>query len=168
MTVETAAKTISLILAPVVMLSACGILVSAMLQHYGAINDRLRTMSQERLAAVAGGRPTRGERLAEIDHQLPGLLHRHELVRNAILTVYGAVVVFVLSMFVIAGAALSSSGFLATTALLVFLAGTAVLLVGLVYFALDIRSSHEALRYETLRIAALQPEDASGADVGCP
>jgi Protein of unknown function (DUF2721) len=162
MTVETAAKTISLILAPVVMLSACGILVSAMLQHYAAINDRVRALSQERLAFVAGRDSGPRERLTEIDHQLPELLHRHELVRNAILTVYGAVVVFVVSMFVIAGAALSSSGALATAALLVFLGGTAVLLVGLVYFALDIRISHEALQYEARRVATLVPPTAPG------
>jgi hypothetical protein len=158
-TVETAAKTISLILAPVVMLTACGILVSAMLQHYAAINDRVRAMSRERLGlvvATASG-PESGERLTEIDYQLPGLLRRHELVRNAVLTIYAAVLVFVISMFVMAGAALSSSAGLATAALLVFLGGTAVMLLGLVFFALDIHSSHQALQYETVRVSQVRP-----------
>jgi hypothetical protein len=159
MTVETAAKTISLILAPVVMLTACGILVAAMLQHYGAINDRVRAMSRERLDLLGapGRSPETGERLSEIDYQLPGLLRRHQLVRNAILTVYIAVGVFVISMFFMAGAALSTSGPLATAALLIFLAGTAILLAGLVFFALDIQSSHAALQYEALRVSRLQP-----------
>jgi hypothetical protein len=161
MTVETAAKTISLILAPVVMLTACGILVSAMLQHYGAINDRVRAMTRERLDLVTGATAGPVERLTEIDHQLPGLLHRHELVRNAVLTIYAAVLVFVLSMFAMAAAAVSTSGTLATVALLIFLGGTAVMLVGLVYFAADIRSSHQALQYEARRVSGL-PATAGG------
>jgi hypothetical protein len=56
-----------------------------------------------------------------------------------------------------AGAALATSGGLATTALLVFLAGTAVLLVGLVFFAVDIHMSHVALQYEARRVSELQP-----------
>ena len=42
MDVQTAAKTIQLILAPVVMVSACGILLTGMLGHFGNINDRIR------------------------------------------------------------------------------------------------------------------------------
>jgi hypothetical protein len=164
MTVDTAAKTIGLILAPVVMLTACGILVSAMLQHYGSINDRVRAMNRERLELLAGKDPDTGsespvlaaERLKEIDYQLPMLLHRHELVRNAVLTIYSSVLVFVASMFCIAAAALASSDGLATASLIVFLAGTAVMLVGLVFFALDIHGSHASLRYEAQRVSGLR------------
>ena len=157
MTVETAAKTISLILAPVVMLTACGLLVSGMLQHYSAISARVRAMTAERLSLLgdtdAGAISARGrERQIEIDYQVPMLLHRHRLVRDAVLSVYAAVLVFVCSMFVIAAAAEAKSGALATAALVVFLAGTAVLLVGMVFISLDIRTSHESLEYETTRV----------------
>jgi len=167
MTVETAAKTISLILAPVVMLTACGLLVSGMLQQYSAINGRVRAMTAERLSLLgeteAGANNARGrERRIEIDHQVPMLLHRHRLVRDAVLCVYAAVLVFVSSMFVIAAAAEAKSGALATAALVVFLAGTAVLLVGMVFIALDIRTSHESLEYETTRVLGLDRVGGEG------
>jgi Protein of unknown function (DUF2721) len=47
--IQTAGKTIQLILAPVVMVTACGVLLNGMLSHYAAINDRIRTLVGERL-----------------------------------------------------------------------------------------------------------------------
>ncbi len=167
MTVESAAKTISLILAPVVMLTACGLLVNGMLQQYAAINARVRAMSAERLtllgpAADRAAEARAQERMIEIGHQVPMLLHRHRLVRNAVLCVYAAVLVFVSSMFIIAAAAEAKSGGLATASLIIFLAGTAVLLVGMVFIAADIRTSHESLEYETARVLSLEPIGVDG------
>jgi Protein of unknown function (DUF2721) len=87
------AATIQLILAPVVMVSACAILVTGLLSRYAAINDRLRAIGQERLDLLrrkirASEDPFIDERLAEIDYQIPDLLHRHKLAQNAVLAVY--------------------------------------------------------------------------------
>ncbi len=56
---------IATIIAPVVMITACAILISGMLAQYAQINDRLRSVAKERLglprtddgelARVAGG-----------------------------------------------------------------------------------------------------------------
>ena len=54
MSAETVTRTIQLILAPVVMLSACSVFVGGVLAHYAAINDRIRTMVHERLELLAG------------------------------------------------------------------------------------------------------------------
>jgi hypothetical protein len=131
--VQTAARTIQLILAPVVMVSACGILLTGMLSHYAAINDRIRRLTAERLGlsqvSPAEGRVELAhERISEIDHQVPMLLSRHRLVHTAILLAETAVVVLVLSMFVIAVAALSDSSAVGTAALMIFLAATAALM----------------------------------------
>ena len=48
MSAETVTGTIQLILAPVVMVSACAIFVSGLLTHYEAINGRMRRMVSER------------------------------------------------------------------------------------------------------------------------
>jgi hypothetical protein len=166
MSAETVSRTIQLILAPVVMVSACSILVGGLQAHYASINDRLRAMARERLdllrslraEAVRGSeeRDTLAlERLEEIDHQIPVLLRRHRQVHDAVLAVYCAILIFVASMFVIACAAAVNTDWTATAALLVFLAGVAALLVGVVLITVEVRTSHRALQYEAGRIERL-------------
>jgi hypothetical protein len=158
--IETAGRTIQLILAPVVMVTACGLLLNGMLAHYTAINERIRRLAAERLglafvtpaddhAALAR------ERLTEIDHQVPMLIDRHRQVHHAILLVYTAVVILVLSMFIIGAAALADSDALGTVALFVFLAATAAILVGAGFMAVEVRGSHTSVAYEAMRVAGL-------------
>jgi hypothetical protein len=160
MDVQTAAKTIQLILAPVVMVSACGILLTGMLGHYGNINDRIRKLTAERLE-LSQVRPAEGrellarERLTEIDHQVPMLIGRHRQVHHAILLANTAVAILVVSMFIIAAAALSHSSATGTAALFVFLGGTAAVMGSAVFMALEVRSSHQAVSYEGMRVIEL-------------
>ena len=160
MTVDTAAKTIQLILAPVVMVSACGILLTGMLSHYGSINDRTRRLTAERLQLsqlrpVEGHEALAGERLTEIDHEVPMLIARHQQVHHAILLAFTAVAILVLSMFIIAATALSHSSAVGTVALFVFLSGTAALLSSAALMALEVRSSHRSVSYEAMRVIGL-------------
>jgi hypothetical protein len=160
MDVQTAAKTIQLILAPVVMVSACGILLTGMLGHFGTINDRIRRLTAERLE-LSQLQPAEGhealarERLTEIDHEVPMLIGRHLLVRHAILLANTAVAILVVSMFVIAVAALGHSSATGTVALFVFLAGTAAVMGSAVFMALEVRNSHRAVSYEGMRVVGL-------------
>lgn len=183
MSVEFVAQTIQLILAPAVMVTACAIMLGSLLAHYGAINDRLRAFARERLeiwqsstTSLATTRPGDSalsgdsassmreafitERLREIDAQLPELLRRHTMLRNAVLFGYVAVVSFLTSMVIIALAALIQSTIVAFAALLIFLAGTAILLIGMLLTTIEIRISHQAVQYETRRIASLDISQA--------
>jgi len=168
MTAETVSKTIQLILAPVVLVTACAILAGGLLTRYAAINDRLRAIVRERLdllraAAATGQRDAfTSERLEELDAQVPSLLHRHTQARDALLCVYGASLIFIGDMFVIALAAATGSDWLANAVLMVFLAGTALLFAGLLLVLLEVRSSHQAVHYEVRRVTALQHERAVG------
>lgn len=168
MSVQAVAATIQLILAPVVMVTSCAILVGGLLQRYAAINDRMRAMARERLdllrsikaTAAAQLDPYVAERLGEIDTQMPDLLRRHKLIHDSVLTVYCAVLVFVASMVVIAGAATFSSSAAAGAALVLFLVGTAVFLIGVLLTALEVRTSRRAVVYEVERVMALRgPEE---------
>jgi len=158
--VQTAGKTIQVILAPVVMVTACGILLTGMLARYSAVNDRIRALAAERLrlalltpaedhAALAR------ERLTQIDHQVPMLIHRHRQIHHAILLANSAVVTLILSMFVIGAAALADSSALGTVALFVFLAGTAALMTGAGFMAVEVRSSDITVAYEAMRVVEL-------------
>jgi hypothetical protein len=170
MDVQTAAKTIQLILAPVVMVSACGILLTGMLGHFGNVNDRIRKLTAERLA-LSQLQPAEGhealarERLTEIDHQVPMLIGRHLQVRHAILLANTAVAILVVSMFVIAAAALGHSSVTGTVALFVFLAGTAAVMGSAVFMAVEVRSSHRSVSYEGMRVIGL-PCAWTGSPIG--
>jgi hypothetical protein len=166
MSFNATAHIIQFILAPVVMVSACAILISGMLTQYGAINDRLRAMGRERLELLRALAPASREgtdttekltreRLGQIDAQLPDLLHRHDLVHAAVLLCYCTILCLVASMFVIAVAVVTDSTFAGMAALLFFLGGTGVLLVGVGRMAMEIRTSNRAITYETTRIIQL-------------
>ncbi len=156
MDVETLARAIQSILAPVVMISACAITLGGLWGHASAINDRLRTLNHERLdlwrAPSADAYTT--ERLLEIDTQTPILMGRHRRVLEAIVTMYVAILVYIASMFAIAGAVLLNIS--ATLALLLFLAGTLLLLVAIVLAILEIRTAQTVIEYEVNRVASLR------------
>lgn len=166
MNVETVTRAIQLILAPVVMVTSCAILVGGLLTRYGEVNDRMRALARERLdllrttddalsLAAASKDPFRAERLREIDAQLPGLLERHELIHRAVLAMYLAILVFVMSMLAIAAAIIPNSAVLAGVALLIFLGGAVVLLTGVIFISIEVRKSAVAVSYEVTRVLGL-------------
>ncbi len=166
MTAQDVARVIQLILAPVVMVSACAILVGGLLTRYGAINDRLRAMVHERLDLLRtlhaqGGSPDpfSAERITEIDRQVPDLLKRHAVLHDSVLAVYVAVLLFVTSMFVIAVqvSVASAAAWAGTVVLALFLCGTAALFIGVVLTATEVRASRRSLLFEVGRVEHLVP-----------
>ncbi len=168
MNIDTVTRTISFVLAPVVMISSCAILLGGLLSRYESISARMRAMNKERFdllrdtgqslsasVAAADADDFTRERLREIDTQLPQLLHRHKLVRNAVLYVYDAILILVASMLVIAAAVITQSGYVAFAALVVFLIGTGALLVGVLITTTEVRRSHHEVMYESQRVLDL-------------
>ncbi|HEV8637913.1 MAG TPA: DUF2721 domain-containing protein [Chloroflexota bacterium] len=167
MDADAAARTIQLVLAPVVMVTACALVLGTLLGRYGAVNDRLRAMARERLELVSAGRAPgterfAAERLQEIDVQLPELLRRHTLLHYAVVVGYGAVLVFIMSMFVLAAAVSSGGASTAVAALWVFLAGTGALLLAVLLALLEALVSHRAVQYEVGRVRGLEHRDRDG------
>ncbi len=160
MNAEMVTRIIQTIIAPVVMVNACAILLGGLLNHSAAINDRLRGMTRERIEMLrAAGAPTAdrllAERLDEIDTQMPDLLYRLGLIRSAIMSVYGAILLLVVDMLVIALAVVSVTDWLTTAILVVFLAGIGALFLGVVLTVLEARLSQRAIRFEVQRVLAL-------------
>lgn len=161
---------IQLIVAPVVLVTACAILLRGLLGHYAAVNDRLRLLARERLDVLRdqahpvcgddkAGQPYLRERLAEIDQQVPELLSRHLLIRDAILTIYISILMFLATMFAIAVAVATNARLAATITLLLFLIGTAFLFIGIGLVAWEIRISHRAMHHEVHRVMGLTAKD---------
>ncbi len=166
MSIAIVSQTIQAIVAPAVMMTSCAILVGGMLSLYSSINDRLRLMTRERLellymlggsSSESGARDAAytSERLLELDQQMPSLLKRHQLIHNALLAVYGALAIFVLTMLVIAVAAVSRSSAIANMALIIFEAGTGALLLGVLLMGISIRNSQFAVDFEVRRVLEL-------------
>ena len=153
-------RIIQTIIAPVVMVNACAILLGGLLSHSAAINDRLRAMARERIdvlrsLGLASTDRFAAERLNEIDAQMPDLLHRLDLIRSAVLSVYGAILLLVIDMLVIALATSTESAGLTAAVIVVFLAGVAALFIGVLLTVLEGRLSQRAIRFEVQRVLAL-------------
>ena len=168
MSAESITRTIMLVLAPVVMLSACSIFVGGVLSHYTSVGDRIRALTRERLDLLWSLRSMREppdaaraialERLEQIDGQIPDLVGRHELVHHAALAVYAAIGIFILTMCVIALTAAISADWVAVLVFGVFVAGVLVMFLGVLLITMEVRTSRRALQFEVRRVARLRPE----------
>ncbi len=151
------------------MITSCAILLNGIITRYESVNVRMRTMHRERLELLHGlrnitnsGVPTdefNTRRIHEIEVQLPLLLQRHKLIRNAVLAENSAILIFVTSMFIIALAVLSNSTLIANIALLAFLIGTGALLVGVIISTLELYRSQREVAYEIQDGLRLRKED---------
>ena len=152
------AQTIQLIIAPVVMITACMLFQNGVLARYASIGQRIRLLSHERFELVhfdKTGDILNLGRLQAIDRQLPILTHRHRLIQRSALLAYGASVILILTMFAIALSVTLKAGAVGAIALIFFLIGTGVLLVSIFFIGLEIRMSHRAICYEVHQITLL-------------
>lgn len=151
--VEAAAQAIQTILAPAVMISASGLLLLGMQNRYGRINDRLRALGRERLELLPRREtPQARARLDTIERQIPDLLARLRIQRNAVYNLFAAVIAFVVDAFVIAASLFVAGGFLNILALGVFLVGMGLVLWAMVLAAREIAISARAVTLEVEEI----------------
>ena len=158
MSATMVAQTIQLIIAPTVLLSVCTLVQNGILARYMAVGERMRSIDRERWRFIFS-EPSdrmRVEGLNLLNQQIPGLIRRHKLLQDAAITVYAAILVLLLSMFAIALCVLLNSVWLAIGALLLFLGGAALLVVGVFFIVLEIRISHQAICYELQQISRLE------------
>jgi hypothetical protein len=162
---QTAIQAVEAMVAPVVLITTAAILSGALLGVYASVNDRMRSMSAERMVILTSSdgriRPAEEapealrERLGQIDHQMPHLLRRHRLLHNAVLLIYCGVAVLVLSVITIGIAVTTGSAAGGEVALALVLAATATILVGLVLAARSLMISQDAIDYEVSRVMSL-------------
>lgn len=156
MTSETVVKAISLILAPVVMITACAIVQNGLIVHYNAISNHLRSITEEILSLQEtdlSKNPRKAERLYNLEHLLlPDLFHRNHVVRDVLGLVYSAILVLIFDMLMIAIALSTAIDWLAQLVLVVFLLGVGILFWGIVLIASELRTSHASLQLEVHHI----------------
>lgn len=126
--------------------------------RYVHVGQRMRSLANERLELLHKGKMEDAfslERLQEIDRQIPLLKQRHRLLQKSVLLIYAAIIVFLITMFVIALSVALDAGSIAALALICFLLGTCLLLIGVIFAGQEIRMSHRAICYEIDRISSL-------------
>jgi Protein of unknown function (DUF2721) len=158
MNAETIAHTIMFILAPAIVINACAVLLNGLLSDYSLLNDRMRRLAHEKLELLRAVQDALNlERLQEIDTELPTMLHRHKMLRNAILLISIATALYVVTMLLI-GLAAFGALWAEMAAIILFLFSTALMLVGILYKVIEVCNSHDAVAFEVERIRNLPRE----------
>ena len=144
---------IQLMLAPGLMISACGLLLLAMNNKYSLVVNRIRLLNEERrrfLIKTGGKDPGYEEnvRLESISKQISALLVRVKLVRNAVLSYTIAIAFFVLTSLLI-GLQFILSGILLTAMIVaLFLLGMVSVVAGIFYAAYETKKGYDIVQLE--------------------
>ena len=167
MDITNTVEAIQAILAPAVLISACGLLLLSMQNKYGRINDRIRTLLRERLDLLARAENQFAfARLEAIDRQLPELLQRNRLQHDAVLALFWAVILFVIDLFALGIGLFLAPRLGAILALLGFFAGLGLMLYAVALAAREIRISHRAVTLEAEGIMKVRhPHEAGTPEV---
>lgn len=148
-------QAIQLIIAPAVMINACGLLLLGISNRYTVILTRVRTLNEEkrRIVARLGDREATSDdtiRLESIARQIDRLLVRAVYARNAVLSYLGGVGLFVLTSLLIGADFFSGVLELRHAILTAFLAGIVAMMAGVIYGILDTRKAYEVIRYDVM------------------
>ena len=144
---------IQLMLAPGLMISACGLLLLAMNNKYSLVVNRIRLLNEERRRFLIknSGRDFSYEeniRLESISQQIAGLLIRVKLVRNAVLAYTIAIAFFVLTSLLIGLQFILSGLLLTTIIILLFLLGMISVVCGIFYAAYETKKGYDIVQLE--------------------
>ncbi len=148
---EAIVKIINLILAPVVMITACGIMLNGLMGRYTWLTDRVRSVHQERLSLLdldLSQHQSKRERLPHVEHVLADLLNHHHQVHDVLVLTYLSILFFMLDMLVIALTISNDIMWLHQLVLIVFLIGVGILFVGMALIAYELRTSHYSVQLE--------------------
>lgn len=145
---------IQLMLAPGLMISACGLLLLGMNNKYSLVVNRIRLLNEERRRAIRKTTEEKDfnyqetQRLESISMQIASLVFRVKLVRNAVLSYTIAVALFVLTSLSIGFGFLLEITKLNSFITLLFLLGMVSVLCGVIFAAYETYKGYEIVNFE--------------------
>jgi hypothetical protein len=146
---ETIIEIIKGMLAPGIMISACGLLLLGMNNKYSLVVNRIRTLNTE----FRGLEENNEERKKSILAQLPLLINRMKLIRNAVWLYTIAIAMFIFSIFSIGiYLTIGNTVFLTTLSIGVFVIALISVLLGIFHAAKEVRLGYRILKIETKNI----------------
>jgi hypothetical protein len=151
--------------APVVLITLAAIFANGLLSAATAVRDRILAMNHERLEILRGPHgemldhdsvpPVDRERLTQIRDQMPPLIKRIQRIRSAIVIIWTAAGLLVLSVAAIAAAVTADSEAFAFTALALVLAGVTGVFAGVAIVIVSLAGAVDVLADETKRTGML-------------
>jgi hypothetical protein len=145
---------IQLMLAPGIMISACGLLLLGMNNKYSLVVNRIRLLNEERRKAIHKTTEDKHfnyqetQRLESISMQISSLVFRVKLVRNAVLCYTTAVALFVLTSLSIGFGYLLDITRLNSLITILFLLGMISVLFGVIFAAYETYKGYEIVNFE--------------------
>lgn len=145
---------IQLMLAPGIMISACGLLLLGMNNKYSLVVNRIRLLNEERRKTIRKTTEEKDfnyqetQRLESISMQISSLVFRVKLVRNAVLSYTLAVALFVLTSLLIGFGFLLDLTRLNSFITILFLSGMISVLCGVVFAAYETYKGYEIVNFE--------------------
>ena len=151
--INSIVQIIQLMLAPGIMISACGLLLLGMNNKYSLVVNRIRLLNEERRKAVnktddKSFNYHENQRLESISMQISKLVYRVGLVRNAVLAYTAAVALFVLTSLFIGFSFLFDLTKLNSFITIIFLLGMISVLCGVIFAAYETYKGYEIVNFE--------------------
>ena len=151
--INSIVQIIQLMLAPGIMISACGLLLLGMNNKYSLVVNRIRLLNEERRKVVnktddKSFNYHENQRLESISMQISKLVYRVGLVRNAVLAYTAAVALFVLTSLLIGFGFLFDLTKLNSFITILFLLGMISVLCGVIFAAYETYKGYEIVNFE--------------------
>lgn len=152
-TINSIVEIIQLMLAPGIMISACGLLLLGMNNKYSLVVNRIRLLNEERRKVVYKAddkdfKYHENLRLESISLQITKLVYRVKLVRNAVLFYTIAVALFILTSIFIGFGFLLELQKINSITISLFLLGMLSVLIGVVFAAYETYKGYEIVTFE--------------------
>ncbi len=146
---ETIIEVIKGMLAPGIMISACGLLLLGMNNKYSMVVNRIRALNTE-FRELHKNDTTRRD---SILLQIPLLISRMKLIRNAVWLYTLGIAMFIFSILSIGISQFSYNNVIPIIiALCIFITALIGVLAGVIYAAKEVRLAYKILRIETNNI----------------
>ena len=152
----TSVELIKTIIAPGMMISACGLLFLALMNRFLTLTQRIRNLSQERthFTNLLTENPEydfsyfERVRLESIEMQMHDFLKRGKMLRNSLTLIITACIFYILTCFNIGFIYITDQKYWQVITLVSFLTGMVILLIGLLIAAVEIQHSYRNILIE--------------------
>ncbi|MFH0988998.1 MAG: DUF2721 domain-containing protein [bacterium] len=144
---------IQLILAPAVMINACGLLLLGTSNKYTAVLTRIRLLNEEKRKLFKKAAEKSFEenlRFESLIQQIRNLMIRARLVRNAVICYSGAIALFILTSMLIGLSFFAPVVGFEYVVIATFLFGILIVFCGVIYALLDARRAFDVIQFDVL------------------
>lgn len=141
-------------LAPGLMISACGLLLLGMNNKYSLVVNRIRLLNEEKRKIFTHDNldDKEGSRLNNIELQISHLIQRISLVRNAVFSYSVAVALFIVASVLIGITMNSKSSAFDWLIVSFFYAGMFAVFVGIVFAAIEVWKGYRIVKIEIYEV----------------